>query len=143
HRIGNAAVRRALLPADETGGLETLEEARDPRRAQLQVPDEIGAAKTATLGVSEHEERFVVVDRQGSLRRESYNTKLLTTAGELMLGDIELEIWDGLKAVPPYDEEDARDPAPAGATQRVREAIAGADAILFATPEYNASIPAS
>ena len=76
----------------------------------------------------------------GSLRRESYNTKLLTTAVRLMLGDIELEIWDGLKAVPPYDEDDDRDPAPAGA-HRLREAIAGADAILFATPEYNSSIP--
>ena len=76
----------------------------------------------------------------GSLRRDSYNTKLLKTAAELMLGDIELEIWDGLKAVPPYDEDDDRDPAPAGA-QRLREAIAGADAILFATPEYNSSLP--
>ncbi len=76
----------------------------------------------------------------GSLRRESYNTKLLRSAARLMLGDIELEIWDGLKAVPPYDEDDDRDPAPAGA-HRLREAIAGADAILFATPEYNSSIP--
>ena len=76
----------------------------------------------------------------GSLRRESYNTKLLKTAAELMLGDIELEIWDGLKAVPPYDEDDDRDPAPAGA-QRLREAIAGADAVLLATPEYNSSLP--
>ena len=76
----------------------------------------------------------------GSLRRDSYNTKLLRTAAELMLGDIELEIWDGLKAVPPYDEDDDRDPAPAG-VQRLREAIAGADAILFSTPEYNSSLP--
>jgi chromate reductase, NAD(P)H dehydrogenase (quinone) len=76
----------------------------------------------------------------GSLRRDSYNTKLLKSAAELMLGDIELEIWDGLKAVPPYDEDDDRDPAPAGA-QRLRTAIAGADAVLFATPEYNSSIP--
>ena len=76
----------------------------------------------------------------GSLRRDSYNTKLLKAAAELMLGDIQLEIWDGLKAVPPYDEDDDRDPAPAGA-QRLREAIAGADAVLFATPEYNSSIP--
>jgi chromate reductase, NAD(P)H dehydrogenase (quinone) len=76
----------------------------------------------------------------GSLRRDSYNSKLLKSAAELLLGDIELEIWDGLKAVPPYDEDDDRDPAPAGA-QRLRTAIAGADAVLFATPEYNSSIP--
>ena len=81
-----------------------------------------------------------IVGISGSLRRESYNTKLLKAARELLLGDIELEIWDGLKAVPPYDEDDDRNPAPDGA-QRLREAIASADAVLFATPEYNASIP--
>jgi chromate reductase len=42
--------------------------------------------------------------------------------------------------VPPYDEDDDADPAPA-AVSRLREAIAGADGILFATPEYNSSIP--
>ena len=57
-----------------------------------------------------------------------------------MLPDVELELFDGLKAVPPYDEEDDVEPAPA-AVARLRAAIAGADAVLFATPEYNASIP--
>lgn len=55
------------------------------------------------------------------------------------LADVEFELYDELKAVPPYDEDDDRDPAPAA--QRLRDAIAGADAILFATPEYNSSVP--
>ena len=77
----------------------------------------------------------------GSLREASYNTRLLRTAAELAAGEeVELELWDGLKAVPPYDEDDDRDPAPE-AVSRLREAIAGADGILFATPEYNSSIP--
>ena len=76
----------------------------------------------------------------GSLRTDSYNTKLLRAGGELLLDDVELEIWDGLKTVPPYDEDDDRIPAPAPVTQ-LRHAIAGADAILFATPEYNSSVP--
>ena len=76
----------------------------------------------------------------GSLRRDSYNTRLLQNAVELTLGDVALEIWDGLKAVPPYDADDDHDPAPAGVSP-LREAIAGADAVLFATPEYNSSIP--
>ena len=76
----------------------------------------------------------------GSLRRDSYNTKLLRAAGELLLDDVDFVIWDGLKAVPPYDEDDDHDPAPAGVA-RLRDAIAGADAILFATPEYNSSVP--
>ena len=76
----------------------------------------------------------------GSLREASYNTKLLRVAGRLLQDDVEFVVWDGLKAVPPYDEDDDRDPAPEGA-QRFRDAIAGADAILFATPEYNSSVP--
>ena len=42
--------------------------------------------------------------------------------------------------MPPYDEDDDVEPAPAAVAQ-LRDAIAGADAILFATPEYNHSIP--
>ncbi len=76
----------------------------------------------------------------GSLRSESYNTKVLRAAGDLLLDDVDFEIWNGLKAVPPYDEDDDRDPAPVAVT-RLRRAIAGADAILFATPEYNSSVP--
>ena len=76
----------------------------------------------------------------GSLRRDSHNTKLLRAAGELLLDDVEFEIWDGLKAVPPYDEDDDRDPAPAG-VESLRDALTGADAVLFATPEYNSSVP--
>ena len=81
-----------------------------------------------------------VVGVSGSLRAGSYNTKLLRAAGELLRDNVEFEIWDGLKAVPPYDEDDDTDAAPA-AVARMRSAFAGADAILFATPEYNASVP--
>ena len=76
----------------------------------------------------------------GSLRRGSYNTRLLEAAAELLPEGVELERFDGLKPVPPYDEDDDVEPAPAPAA-RLREAFAGADAVLFATPEYNSSIP--
>src|SRR5881409_651076 len=81
-----------------------------------------------------------VLGISGSLRRDSHNTALLRTAAELLPGSVELELWDGLKAVPPYDEDDDVDPAPA-AVAELRDAIAGADAVLVATPEYNSSIP--
>jgi chromate reductase, NAD(P)H dehydrogenase (quinone) len=81
-----------------------------------------------------------VLGISGSLRRDSHNTKLLLAAAELLPGDVELELWDGLKSVPPYDEDDDVEPAPAAVTE-LRDAIAGADAILFATPEYNHSVP--
>jgi len=81
-----------------------------------------------------------VLGISGSLRDASYNTQLLRAAGRLFPSDVEFAVWDRLKAVPPYDEDDDRDPAPEGA-QRFRDAVAGADAILFATPEYNSSVP--
>jgi chromate reductase len=76
----------------------------------------------------------------GSLRRDSHNTELLRAAAKLMPPSAELELFEGLKAVEPYDEDDDVQPAPPGA-QRLRDAIASADAVLFATPEYNSSIP--
>jgi chromate reductase, NAD(P)H dehydrogenase (quinone) len=76
----------------------------------------------------------------GSLRRDSWNTKLLDAAAELLPPGAALELYDGLKAVPPYDEDDDNADAPAAAAH-LRAAIAGADALLFATPEYNSSVP--
>src|ERR671937_1085438 len=81
-----------------------------------------------------------VLGVSGSLRRDSSNTKLLRAAAALLPDGVELELWDGLKAIPPYDEDDDGDEAPA-AVALLRAAIAGADAVLFATPEYNSSVP--
>lgn len=75
----------------------------------------------------------------GSLRRDSHNTRLLRAVGELRLAEVDFALWDGLKEVPPFDEDDESEP-PAGVAH-LRDAIAGADAILFATPEYNSSVP--
>jgi chromate reductase len=76
----------------------------------------------------------------GSLRRGSYNTSLLGAAASLLPDDVEFELWGRLKEVPPYDEDDDTEQAPA-AVAALREAIADADAVLFATPEYNSSVP--
>lgn len=81
-----------------------------------------------------------VLGISGSLRRDSHNTRLLRVAAQVVPPPHELELFDGLKDVPPYDEDDDRDPAPFGA-QRLRDAIADADAVLIATPEYNSSLP--
>jgi chromate reductase len=76
----------------------------------------------------------------GSLRRESHNRGLLLAAAELLPQEVELELFEQLKALPPYDQDDDLEPAPA-AVARLRAAIADADALLIATPEYNSSIP--
>ncbi len=82
-----------------------------------------------------------VLGISGSLRRDSHNTKLLRAAGGLVeeLGG-DFELFDGLRSIPPYDEDDDVRDGPL-AVARLREAIDSADAILFATPEYNSSIP--
>ena len=78
----------------------------------------------------------------GSLRAESHNTSLLRAAAAAAPEGVEVELFDpaGLAELPLYDQDlDGRD-AP-GSVERLREAWAEADAILFATPEYNGSVP--
>lgn len=76
----------------------------------------------------------------GSLRTESYNRALLRAAGEVLPSGAELELWDGLAALPAYDERLDGDAAPPG-VRELRTAIGDADALLIATPEYNAGMP--
>jgi chromate reductase, NAD(P)H dehydrogenase (quinone) len=81
-----------------------------------------------------------VLGISGSLRRDSHNTSLLRAVAEAAGPGVELVLYDDLKAVPPYDEDDDVRPRP-DAVERLTAAIASADAVLFSTPEYNASIP--
>src|SRR5215218_1042546 len=82
-----------------------------------------------------------VLGISGSLRHDSHNSALLRAAGELVEEEgAEFEVFDGLNAIPPYDEDDSIGPGPV-AVARLRRALADADAVLFATPEYNSSIP--
>ena len=76
----------------------------------------------------------------GSLRRDSQSTMLLRAAAELLPAGVELELYDDLKGVPPYDQDDDVEPAPL-AVAALRTAVADADAVLISTPEYNSSIP--
>jgi chromate reductase, NAD(P)H dehydrogenase (quinone) len=76
----------------------------------------------------------------GSLRRDSHNTNLLRAAAATAGPGVDFELYDGLKEIPPFDEDDDVHPRPASVARLVA-AIADADAVLFSTPEYNASIP--
>src|SRR5437868_2062340 len=76
----------------------------------------------------------------GSLRRGSHNTSLLRAAGELLPPGAELVFWDGLRGVPPYDQDEDVEPA-TPAVASLRDAVAAADAVLIATPEFNSSVP--
>src|SRR5688572_18713472 len=76
----------------------------------------------------------------GSLRADSHNTRLLRIAAEEAPVGVEIELYDGLASIPPYDADLDTEPAP-DAVQELRGLIAEADGLIFATPEYNSSIP--
>ncbi|MCW2990957.1 MAG: NAD(P)H-dependent oxidoreductase [Solirubrobacterales bacterium] len=80
-----------------------------------------------------------VLGISGSLRRDSHNRRLLRAAADLLPSGVELVEFDGLKAIPAFDEDEEHTPGEAVAAWR--EALEQADVVLFATPEYNSSIP--
>lgn len=75
----------------------------------------------------------------GSLRRASLNRALLVEAQGLAPEGVELAIAD-LRPIPMYDG-DLDDPEALAAVESFKQQIAGADAVLLATPEFNYGIP--
>jgi chromate reductase, NAD(P)H dehydrogenase (quinone) len=78
----------------------------------------------------------------GSLRAGSHNTSLLRAAADAAPAGVEVDLFDpaGIADLPLYDQDLNAGDVPASVT-RLREAWAAADAILFATPEFNGSVP--
>src|SRR6476659_2535592 len=75
----------------------------------------------------------------GSLRRGSNNRKLLRAAAAALPPGVDLVEWNGLADLPAFDEDQEK--TPAEPVRAFLEEIASADALLIATPEYNASLP--
>ena len=82
-------------------------------------------ADTRILGIS------------GSLRKGSYNAAALKVAAGLMPAGASLAIFE-ISAIPLYNEDVKAQGFPEP-VQRLREKIAAADGLVFATPEYNFS----
>jgi chromate reductase len=80
-----------------------------------------------------------VLGLSGSLRAGSHNSQLLRAAAELLPAGAELVEFEDLKAIPPFDEDDEHTPPETVAA--LHRAVAEADAVLVATPEYNHSLP--
>jgi chromate reductase len=76
----------------------------------------------------------------GSLRSDSNNTGLLRALREEAPEGVEIELWGGLREIPPYDADDDGVPGPA-TVAAFRELVREVDAVFFATPEYNSSVP--
>ncbi|MGH3499466.1 MAG: NADPH-dependent FMN reductase [Nocardioidaceae bacterium] len=75
----------------------------------------------------------------GSLRAASYNRQLVQYATTLAPTSAHLVTYRDLRRIPPFSEDD--EDHPPAAVHDLRAAIAAADAVLLATPEYNGSVP--
>jgi NAD(P)H-dependent FMN reductase len=75
----------------------------------------------------------------GSTRAASTNTAALRTAVAIAPDEVTAVLYDGLRELPAFVPDDPGTPAVAA----LREAIAGADAVLFCTPEYAGTLPGS
>ena len=76
----------------------------------------------------------------GSLRAGSHNTSLLQAAIDAAPEGVDVELWEGIGGLPIYDQDLEGTDLPES-VRRLREDWGSADAILFATPEYNGSVP--
>ncbi len=74
----------------------------------------------------------------GSLRQGSYNHAALRAAQELLPAGATLDLIE-LTGIPVFNQDD--EAAPPAAVVEFKRRIRAADAILFATPEYNYSVP--
>lgn len=74
----------------------------------------------------------------GSLRKQSYNRGALHAAAELVPDGVTLDIFD-LDGIPVYNQDEEKDPPQS--VLELKKRIRSADALLFATPEYNYSVP--
>jgi chromate reductase len=82
-----------------------------------------------------------VLGISGSLRKASFNTAALRAALELAPAGMEIEMYQGLGAIPPYDDDVRADQGFPPPVQDLRDRIKAADALLIVTPEYNYSVP--
>ncbi len=83
---------------------------------------------------------FRVLAIPGSLRRGSVSRAMLVAAREHARDGVEIELYDGLGSIPPFNEDDEGERT-SEAVLDLRRRIADADALLIATPEYNHSVP--
>lgn len=76
----------------------------------------------------------------GSLRQASYNRLVIRSLPALAPAGIRFETYEGSGDLPLYNEDlDNDDPPPAVAA--LRQAVSRADALFWAMPEYNHTIP--
>ncbi len=79
-----------------------------------------------------------LVGLAGSVRKASLNRALLRALAEVLPDGTTLELFDRLAEIPTFDPDVTAEPP---AVVAWKQAIAGADGLVIATPEYNYSLP--
>jgi chromate reductase len=120
-------------PAWTLGRESSSTEATKPNAASNQTKTQSEEAQRE--GDTRH---VTILGIAGSLRRNSYNRAALCTAQQLVPANAFLDIFD-IADIPLFNEDSEQPPPPAVVQFKAR--IRAADAVLFATPEYNYSIP--
>lgn len=81
---------------------------------------------------------FQVIVFVGSLRRDSFNKRVVDAMVRLAPADLIFSHAD-ISDLPLYNQDDDERQSPA--VLRLKRAVAAANGVLFATPEYNRSVP--
>lgn len=76
----------------------------------------------------------------GSTRTQSANLSIIQYIGELLSGEVELEIYNELSLLPHFNPDLDKDKAP-DIVEALREKIKNSDGVLICTPEYVFSLP--
>jgi chromate reductase len=82
---------------------------------------------------------MLILGIAGSVRRGSFNRRLLRAAGHVLPPGVDLVEWEGLDGLPIFNEDN--ETSPPASVEDLFAAIEAADGLLVATPEYNASVP--
>lgn len=82
-----------------------------------------------------------VLGLAGSLRRGSYNRRLLDAAAELAPAGLIVSPYEDAAGLVPFNEDLEGPGGGPDEVRRLRQAVRRADALLIATPEYNQSLP--
>lgn len=86
----------------------------------------------------------VILGLSGSLRKESSNTRLLSSIGAMMPAGTEFRIYQGLASLPHFNPDSDGDEFQSHESVREwREELRAADAIVVCTPEYARGVPGS
>ena len=122
------------MRASVTGGSEAIGR---PSASQPEYKASNRENAVSMAGTTTHVEIAAIA---GSLRAGSWARSLLRAIAKQVPPNVGLRVWDGLEAVPPFNEDTESGPAPF-AVAELRQLIERSDVLLIATPEYNTSIP--